>query len=278
MAKVDKSQYSKAEWQQIRQQRRDEKALKVEDPVRTAPAAAANTTDTKYHVLCVKHGNKYSAEYVNTLYRMVSRNCSLEFGFVCLTDDASGIDPNITTIPLPRDLKGWWAKPYMFSNDLGLDGVILYMDLDVVIAGNIDKLFTYSPHQWCIIRDFTRALRPNWQKYNSSVIRFQTGQLDHLWQDFKKHRIEYQRKFFGDQDWLYAKASPNPQFWPESWILSWKWEIRKSKQFAPGGRRGSRQFKDVEDVVPRPECCVTVFHGDPNPELVEDPWVKHNWR
>ena len=112
MAKVDKSQYSKAEWQQIRQQRRDNKALKVEEPVRTAPAAA--TTASKYHVLCVKHGNKYSAEYVNTLYRMVTRNCSLEFGFVCLTDDATGIDPNIITISLPRELKGWWQSPTCF--------------------------------------------------------------------------------------------------------------------------------------------------------------------
>jgi len=278
LAKVDKSQYSKAEWQQIRQQRRDEKAANNQLHLPVAEPAPAKSSNAKYHLLCVKQGNKYSADYVNTLYRMVSRNCSLEFGFVCLTDDAKGIDPNITTIELPRDLKGWWAKPYMFSNSLGLDGVILYMDLDVVIAGNIDKLFTHSPDQWFIIRDFTRALRPNWQKYNSSVIRFNTGQLDHLWQDFKKNRIEYQRKFFGDQDWLYAKADTKPHFWPESWILSWKWEIRKSKQFAPGGRRGTRQFLNIEDVKPRPECCVTVFHGDPNPELVEDPWVKQNWK
>jgi hypothetical protein len=275
LAKVDKSQYSKAQWQKIRQQRRYEKALKVEDTGCPVPSPALNP---KYHLLCVKHGNKYSAEYVNTLYRMVSRNCSLEFGFVCLTDDVTGIDPNITTVPLPRELKGWWAKPYMFSNDLGLDGVILYMDLDVVIAGNIDKLFTYSPRSWCIIKDFTRALRPNWKKYNSSVIRFNSGQLDHLWKDFKENRIEYQRKFFGDQDWLYAKAEPNPIFWPDEWIQSWKWEIRKSKQFAPGGRRGNRRFNEIEYVTPKPECCITVFHGDPNPELVEDPWVVQNWK
>jgi len=273
MAKVDKSQYSKAEWREIKEQRRQEKVAR-----KSAESFSAPSTVSEYYIVCVKHGKKYSAEYVNTLCRMVSRNCSLPFEFVCLTEDTNGLDAHIRTIPLPVDLKGWWAKPYIFSNNLGLNGTILYMDLDVVIAGNIDKLFTYSPPNWFIIRDFTRALRPSWQKYNSSVIRFNSGQLDHLWQDFRANRTQYQRKFFGDQDWLYAVADKKPMFWPESWILSWKWEIRKSRQFAPGGTRGNRRFKDVEDVKPRPECCVTVFHGDPNPELVEDPWVKQNWK
>jgi hypothetical protein len=272
LAKVDKSQYSKAEWKVIREQRRQDKAAKQAEESYSAPSAC------QYYLVCVKHGKKYPAEYVNTLHRMCRRNCTLDFEFVCLTDDTKGLDDSIKTIPLPVDLKGWWAKPYMFSNNLGLDGVILYMDLDVVIAGNIDKLFTHSPGHWFIIRDFTRAMRPNWQKYNSSVIRFNSGQLDHLWQDFKKNRIAYQKKFFGDQDWLYAVADKKPMFWPETWILSWKWEVRKSRQFAPGGKRGNRRFKEVEDVQPRPECCVTVFHGDPNPELVEDPWVVQNWK
>ena len=272
MAKIDKSQFSKEEWREIKEQRRREKSAKHAQESYSAPLSS------KYNLVCVKHGKKYPAEYVNTLYRMCKRNCTLDFEFVCLTDDTKGLDNSVKTVPLPVDLKGWWAKPYMFSNNLGLEGVILYMDLDVVIAGNIDKLFTHSPNHWFIIRDFTRALRPNWQKYNSSVIRFNAGQLDHLWQDFKKNRIQYQKKFYGDQDWLYAVADKKPLFWPESWILSWKWEIRNSRQFAPGGRRGNRQFRDVEDVKPRPECCVTVFHGDPNPELVEDPWVKQNWR
>lgn len=273
MTKVDKSQYSKAEWRIIKEQRRQEKSAK-----KTVESFSAPSADLKYYLVCVKHGNKYSSEYVNTLYRMSKRHCTLDFEFVCFTDDIKGLDKDIKTLPLPADLKGWWAKPYIFSNDSGMQGTILYMDLDIVIANNINKLFTYSPSNWCVIRDFTRAMRPGWQKYNSSVIRFNSGQLDHLWQDFKSNKIYYQKKFYGDQDWLYHVAQPKPMFWPETWILSWKWEVRKSKQFAPGGRRGNRRFKDVEDVKPRPECCVTVFHGDPNPELVEDPWVKQNWK
>ena len=274
MAKIDKSQYSKQEWREIREQRRLEKQAQSAEVV----SEKQSLTSSGYTVLCVKHGKKYSSEYVNVLYRMTKRNCSLDFDFVCLTDDSSGLDPSIQTRSLPNSLKGWWAKPYMFSDDLNIQGTVLYMDLDVVIASNIDKLFTYSPQHWFIIRDFTRAMRPSWQKYNSSVIRFNSGQLNHLWKDFEKNQIAYQRKYFGDQDWLYAVADPKPMLWPDSWILSWKWEVRKSKQFAPGSRRGFRKFAQIEDVTPRPECCITVFHGDPNPELVEDPWVVRNWK
>ena len=41
---------------------------------------------------------------------------------------------------------------------------MLYLDLDVIVFENIDKLFTYAPGHFCIIRDFNRKNLPNWQK------------------------------------------------------------------------------------------------------------------
>lgn len=275
MTKVDKSQYSKAEWQIIREQRRKDKKTSP-DPV---PLKEVETGAKQNYIVCVKHGQKYSYEYVNRLYRMVKRNCTIPYKFVCLTEDPDGLYDEIETHSLPKHLTGWWCKPYVFSPDLPFNGTILYLDLDVVIADNIDKLFGYSPNQWCVIRDFTRAMRPKWHKYNSSVVRFESGQLAHVWQEFEKNPKEIQRRFHGDQDWLFeASRKKQAMFWPDSWILSWKWEVRKSKQFAHGGRRGNRRFQDIENVQPRPECCIAVFHGDPNPDNCEDPWVKQNWK
>jgi hypothetical protein len=233
----------------------------------------------KYYVLCLKHGTKYSADYVNKLYSMVQRHCTLDVEFVCLTDNPNGINSNITVLKLPDYLQGWWCKPYMFSNDLPLKGTILYMDLDVVIANNIDQLFTYEPTKWCTIRDFTRIMRPQWKKYNSSVIRFQTGSLDYLWQSFKQNYTSIQRKYHGDQDWLYQETyESNPAvLYPDQWIMSWKWEIRKNKQLGRGDR-GERKLTTIENVVPVKDCCITVFHGDPNPHNCLDPWVVDNWR
>jgi hypothetical protein len=277
LAKIDKSQYSKEEWRRIKEQRRLEKQQSQE--IITTPSLVAEEDGPKNYLLCLKHGTKYSPDYVNKLYNMVKRNCTVEFEFVCLTDDPTGLDPHIKTIPLPGNLQGWWCKPYMFSRDLPIKGTILYMDLDVVVAGKLDKLFTYQPNHWCTIRDFTRAMRPDWKRYNSSVVRFKTGELHKVWEDFQADQQNIQRRLHGDQDWLYEATRTNQaMFYPDSWILSWKWEVRKDKQFASSGVKGSKKFKNIENVKPRVECCLTVFHGDPNPHNCDDPWVVDNWR
>ena len=293
MAKLDKSKYTKEEWHKIREQRRreKEKAKQAKALQNLSHSGQDIELDKNYHphnplvegqnyVLCLKHGDKYSAKYVNTLYSMVKRNLTIPFTMVCLTDNKKDIDKDILCLDLPKELTGWWCKPYMYSADLPLakNSTILYMDLDVVISGNLNRLFEYETDKWCVIRDFTRAMQPNWQKYNSSVIRFKLGQLNQVWTDFIKDPQKIIRSHFGDQDWLYtATHQTNPAtLWPDEWIRSWKWEIRTDRALQ-SGPKGNRKFHKVEDVVPGSECCITVFHGDPNPHNCDDPWVKTNW-
>lgn len=266
---------------ETKDQRKTRKAFeKTQKTVETVSKSVVSS-DGKYYVLCLKHGTKYSADYVNKLYSMVQRHCTLDFEMVCLTDDSKGIDSNITVLKLPGNLQGWWCKPYMFSNELPLNGTVLYMDLDIVIANNIDQLFTWEESSWCTIRDFTRKMRPTWQKYNSSVVRFKTGQLSHFWENFVNDQKNIQQRWHGDQDWLYdiaLRSKTTAKLFPDKWILSWKWEIRRDKTFKQGTPRGKRQLRTIEHVVPPDECCVCVFHGDPNPEHCADPWVVDNWR
>ena len=56
----------------------------------------------KYTVACMKWGNKYGPDYVNKLYNMAKRNLTLPFTFVCFTDDADGLLPEIDARPLPE--------------------------------------------------------------------------------------------------------------------------------------------------------------------------------
>lgn len=265
--------------QQRKARKLKEKLAKAQISVETHEDLPQKSVE-KYYVLCLKHGSKYSSDYVNTLYNMVKRNCTLDFEFICLTDDPHGINPNIGTIPLPDGIEGWWCKPYIFSNDLGLRGTILYMDLDVVIADNIDQLFTFGNDSWCTIRDFTRKMRPTWPKYNSSIIKFRSGQLNHYWENFKKHQRSIQKKFHGDQDWLYEATHEEmpATLFPDNWILSWKWEIRQSKDLLYNMARGTRRLRTIEHCEPPQGCVVCVFHGDPNPENCDDPWVIKNWK
>ncbi len=283
MAKLDKSQYSKEEYRRLKSQQKAKKRAAKQGKVIPSLKELSNVTSVYDHVniLCVKHGTKYSADYVNKLYNMVSRYCNLKFHFHCLTDNPTDINPNIHIIDLPKFLQGWWCKPYIFSDELPIEGTILYLDLDMVIANNIDNMFIYSPDDWCIIRDFTRHIRPDWKKYNSSVIRFKRGQLAQLWNEYSRDWKGVQSKFFGDQDWLYEasnKANMPANLFPDNWVKSWKWEIRKSKELESGRPKGERIFKDIEHVEPPKDCLIAVFHGDPNPHNCKDPWVINNWK
>jgi len=107
------------------------------------------------YVVCIKSGDKYGPEYVNVLFNMVKRNLSIDFKFVCFTDNKAGINVAIQTYDLPfPGLNGWWNKLALFSKNLPISGTILFLDLDVVIIKNIDCLFNYKPREFIILQDY----------------------------------------------------------------------------------------------------------------------------
>ena len=182
-------QYTEGETKAERKARKNAYKTTPRVVVKSAPIPLVSDGVPRY-VVCLKYGNKYSAEYVNKLYNMVKRNLTLDHEFVCFTEDATGIDPaiRIEPIPLISGVTGWWYKPMFFNPRLPLRGTLLFFDLDVVIFKNIDYLFTYKPGEFCIIRDFNRFVIKNYDKFNSSIFRLETTQnmhsnvYKHLWQ------------------------------------------------------------------------------------------------
>ena len=54
---------------------------------------------------------------------------------MCFTEDAAGLEAGVEVRPLPtlpEEWKGWWYKACLFSPRAGLQGHILYLDLDTV--------------------------------------------------------------------------------------------------------------------------------------------------
>ena len=274
MAKIDKAGLTKEEYRKLKREKNLRKLEKQH-----ARRMKQNPEASKLNILCLKHGSKYDASYVNRLYRMCKKHCTLPFTFFCATEDVTDLDKGVNVIPLPRSgMNGWWFKPWLFSNETGLrEGTILYMDLDVVLANNIDKLFTYKPGAWLICRDFTRSMRPNWDRFNSSVMRWEAGEHQFIYDNFIGQASAVMRKFHGDQDWIWDQGKDVATYFPDDWIRSWKWEIRKTKHFKPGGTKGNRVLEKIETVTPNKAVSICVFHGDPNPHRCEDPWVVENW-
>lgn len=227
-------------------------------------------------VLCVRFGTKYGIDYVVKLRNMVSRHLTLPYEFVCLTDDPTPISGvrNIVQ-PSSKYHQGWWHKVHMFSPTLGLQGRILYFDLDVVIHDSINKLVENYQNEFLGIRDFNRKFHPSWKILNSSALSWIAGTQDEIWNRFSTERTSALR-MHGDQDWIWHVAKDNITFWPDKWLLSYKWEIRSRDELNFSGR--PRVFKTIRNVEIPSECSVAIFHGEPNPHDIQDPFVVDNWK
>ena len=77
-----------------------------------------------------------------------------------------------------------WRKVTVFKKDFGgLSGPTLFLDLDVVIVGNLDVFFS-QPGDFFIAHD---KKSPKKREGNSSVFRFEIGKYPHILDYFKKN-------------------------------------------------------------------------------------------
>ncbi len=242
------------------------------------------------NVLCIKWGKKYGPEYVNRLHNMVHRHLHRPFRFVCLTDDAQGIDPGIEVKPIPPigfdefdQRKPWtfghgWLKLTSFAKPLyDLEGRTLFLDLDIVIVDSLDPFFD-QPGEFVVIKEWDKKDGTG----NTSVYLFTVGAhvdaLDHLRSGYPKvveevrNEQEFITGFLGRQ----GKVS----YWPEEWCRSFKRHCM---------RRGIMGWF-APPVIP-PGARVIAFHGKPNPpdaiagisgkwyrRVLPTAWVAEHWR
>mgnify|MGYP001455472913 CR=1 FL=1 len=106
----------------------------------------------------------------------------------------------------------------MFHKDLPLSGELLYFDLDVIIFRNIDKLFDHDAGKFMIIRDFNRCRVKDWKQSNSSIMRWDTGTMNYLWNDFNANPSQAIGRMHGDQDWIMKRAKDDINHWPDETI------------------------------------------------------------
>lgn len=225
------------------------------------------TNQPVVNVVCMKWGTLYGPEYANRLYAMVARNLSRPFRFVCFTDDASGLRPEIEAMPLPPiDIdppyeKTPWKKLALYNATLGdLKGSALFLDLDVLITGPLDKFFDY-PGDYCVIRNWTQ---PKTINGNTSVFRFTIGAHTDLLDLFHSRPTQYwvdtrriEQTFLSEE--LHREGRLT--YWPAGWCVSFKVHC------LPGGWKFPRILLNwvlPSHLPPGPSVCV--FHGRPNPD------------
>lgn len=121
-------------------------------------------------IITVKWGTKYNAEYVNKLYRGFRRNTSKSFRFVCFTDDSQGLLAEIEPLPLIEDWKGWWGKASIFASSHHFAGLKFFIDLDMIITGNVDPFFQFDGKFALLRTDELYCETLNKNGYNSSIV------------------------------------------------------------------------------------------------------------
>ena len=222
------------------------------------------------NIICMKWGTKYGADYVNRLYGMIARNLSLPFQLTCFTDNAKAIRPEVRICDLPKLQlpKGaperGWNKLSTLDTDLGgLSGNVLFLDLDVVIVGSINALFTHSG-KFLIIRDAKLRRR---LIGNSSVYRFEVGRYVEVLERFRREFDTIRQTYRNEQAYLSAaiREKGELEFWPEAWCPSFKYHCMKPWPLS--------YWQDAR--VPE-GAKVVIFHGHPEPhEAIAG--ITHKW-
>lgn len=182
-------------------------------------------------------------DYVARLKSMVSRHLTVPHEFV-----------EITERDIPRGRMGWFNKLYLLEM---FDGPVLYLDLDIVITGNIDsiidigmsdqsRIFARDDWSYSVLKnDYGRE-----KTINSSVL-FWHGRKD------MRGAESLIASTHGDQGII------TQLFWPDRIGL------------LPGSMIKSFKYDHQRGNGNGPIC---VFHGKPKPHEVDEQWVLENWR
>lgn len=231
-------------------------------------------------VACVlRSGGDFGPEDVARLANGVHRNLREAFRFVCLTDQVEAVCTTpmapqaILVEPLTFDWPGWWAKIEAFRL---ADDVVLFLDLDTVIVGDLRPIIEAIRRVGCLclIRDFNRQ-----HLYQTGVMGW-TGSMGWPFGQFVSAAnrggvfvqsgrpipafVSDLRSYRGDGEWLYTQIHGHAHavrlLQDETpGIVSYKIHVR------------GRQLPDNARIV-----C---FHGSPRPKDVaaSEPWMAEHW-
>lgn len=176
--------------------------------------------------VCMKWGKAYGPHYVNVLYAMVRRNIEGPIRFVCLTDDGSGLRPEVEAKPCPtvdlppthRNLP--WRKISLWGPSLpDMDGDWLFLDLDVVVTGPLEDFFTYQPDKTFLV--MKNATQPGSGIGNTSVFRFRVGSHPYLLQNLEADPQAVFTKYRNSQTYT-SREITEMTFWPDGWCALFK--------------------------------------------------------
>lgn len=217
----------------------------------------------------------FTAQHVNTLFRMVKRHYPDGHRTICVTDDPKGLDSHIEVVPLWKE----WAdiqSPHgghnpscyrrlkMFSPQAkALFGErFVSLDLDTVITGDLRPL-------WNRPEDFVMWDEQDPRSfYNGSMCLMTAGCRPQVWDRFNPEtspkEAKKDGKFGSDQGWISYVLKDGEAVWTKAdGVYSYRLDILPKRGVLPLDAR------------------IVMWHGghDPwGPQGQRLPWVRKHWQ
>lgn len=215
--------------------------------------------------VCIKTGSAYPSAFANRLGGALRRN-GLSGRLVCLTDDDAGLDEDLVEPrAFPNPSHSYWDKLWLFSWKHGIEDRLLYLDLDMVVTGDVRPFVAFDGLDNTgaargVLATGSRFGRP--KEINSTLMSIPLGFGLQIWRRFTKARPWFRWRYAGDSNFVESVIGPSTVRWQDRFpgcLLSYKRDI------GPDG-----------DL---PGAAVFVsFHGKPNPDEVSHTLVHEHWR
>lgn len=218
------------------------------------------------NIICVlKHekGSPYNKDYVLRLAHSVRRNLPMSHRVICLTDDIreTVYDENncIQWEPLLHNWPRWWSKVEMWRPDLERYGRFLYIDLDMVVTGDLTDIASYDGDA-AVTYDF------GYDVPSQTLMNYAPGACREIWDTFNKN----------PDKWMQGGDEMKAPFWGDQ-ILTTKafsGTFDNMQKLFPGQIRSFKM--ECSEALPQNTRIVS-FHGSPKPHGVSLDWVSKNW-
>lgn len=219
--------------------------------------------------------SSFSAQAVNVLRHMVIRRYRRPHRFICVTDDATGLEAGVEVVPLWNDFgdipsphgvrkPSCYRRLKAFAPDIGsvLGERFVSLDLDVVLTEDVTPLWD-RPEDFVIYEGTTDR-----NHYNGSMFLMTAGARPQVWTRFNPATSPQEAKaagcFGSDQGWIGFCLGAGEATWgPRDGVFSYRNHLQHSSAL-PGSAR------------------LVVMHGQYKPwdpqMLARHAWLRQHWR